>query len=135
MQIAQRFRSEGGAEAARINGNRERDLSEIESTAYKQVQELRGTADAEASRIYADAYGANAVAPEFYEFLKSLETFRTIVGKDTTLLLSTDSDIFRLLKDTTRRSPVAPSPLLLAPPLPSAVVPAPAVAPAAQGAP
>lgn len=143
LQIAQRFRSEGGAEAARINGNRERDLNEIESTAYKQVQELRGTADAEASRIYADAYGSNAAAPEFYEFLKSLETFRTIVGKDTTLLLSTDSDIFRLLKDTTRRSPVAPAlapalpvpvPSLLAPP-PAAVVPVPAAAPAFSPAP
>lgn len=102
LQIAQRFRSEGGAEAARINGNRERDLNEIESAAYKKVQELRGQADAEASRIYAEAYGANPAAPEFYDFLKSLETFRTAVSKDTTLLLSTDSDLFRLLKATSK---------------------------------
>ena len=75
LQIAQRFRSEGGAEAARINGNRERDLNEIESAAYKKVQELRGQADAEASRIYADAYSADAAAPEFYQFLKSLSGY------------------------------------------------------------
>jgi membrane protease subunit HflC len=102
LQIAQRFRSEGGAEAARINGNRERDLNEIESAAYKKVQELRGQADAEASRIYADAYGANAAAPEFYKFLKGLETVRATVNKDTTLLLSTDSEIFRILKETSK---------------------------------
>lgn len=108
LQIAQRFRSEGAAEAARINGNRERDLNEIESGAYKKIQELRGQADAEASRIYADAYGSNAAAPEFYEFLKSLETFRSAVGKDTTLMLSTDSDLFRLLKAA---APLPPAPL------------------------
>jgi membrane protease subunit HflC len=102
LQIAQRFRSEGGAEAARINGNRERDLNEIESAAYKKVQELRGQADAEASRIYADAYGANAAAPEFYKFLKGLETVRATVSKDTTLLLSTDSEVFRMLKETSK---------------------------------
>ncbi|MFN0130248.1 MAG: protease modulator HflC [Verrucomicrobiales bacterium] len=99
LQIAQRFRSEGGAEAARINGDRERDLNQIESAAYKQVQQLRGEADAQASRIYAEAYATNPAAPEFYQFLKSLETFRAVVGKDTTLLLSTDSDLFRLLKE------------------------------------
>jgi modulator of FtsH protease HflC len=108
MQIAQRFRSEGEAAAARISGNRERDLNEIESTAYKTVQETRGAADAEASRIYAEAYGANTSAPEFYQFLKSLETFRTAIGKDTTLLLSTDSDLFRLLK-VSKPAPPAPA--------------------------
>ena len=107
MQIAQRFRSEGEAAAARISGNRERDLNEIESGAYKTVQETRGAADAEASRIYAEAYGANPSAPEFYQFLKSLETFRSAIGKDTTLMLSTDSDLFRLLKVTKPGPPAA----------------------------
>jgi len=116
LQIAQRFRSEGGAEAARINGNRERDLNEIESAAYKKVQELRGAADAEASRIYADAYGSNASAPEFYQFLKSLETFRAIVSKDTTLLLSTDSDLFRLLKASSKTAVPPPPPSAAAAP-------------------
>ena len=115
LQIAQRFRSEGAAEAARINGNRERDLNEIESGAYKKIQELRGQADAEASRIYADAYGSNAAAPEFYEFLKSLETFRAAVGKDTTLMLSTDSDLFRLLKASASPAPELPGETTTAP--------------------
>ena len=97
-QIAQRFRSEGEGEAARINGRRERDLREIESTAYKRVQELRGEADAEATRVYAEAYDKSPEAREFYGFLKTLETYRKILGDRTNVILSTDSEIFRLLE-------------------------------------
>jgi membrane protease subunit HflC len=97
-QIAQRFRSEGEGEAARINGRRERDLREIESTAYKRVQELRGEADATATRVYAEAYDKSAEAREFYGFLKTLETYRKILGDQTNVILSTDSEIFRLLE-------------------------------------
>ena len=99
-QIAQRFRSEGEGEAARINGRRERDLREIESNAYKRVQELRGEADAEATRIYADAYNKSSEAREFYGFLKTLDTYRAILGNQTNVILSTDSELFRLLEKT-----------------------------------
>ena len=99
-QIAQRFRSEGEGEAARINGRRERDLREIESNAYKRVQELRGEADAEATRIYAEAYNKSAEAREFYGFLKTLDTYRSVLGNQTNLILSTDSELFRLLEKT-----------------------------------
>ncbi len=58
-QIAQRFRSEGEGEAARIAGQKERDLNEIQSTAYRQVQQIRGEADAKATEIYAQAYTQN----------------------------------------------------------------------------
>lgn len=98
QQIAQRFRSEGEGEAARINGRRGRDLLEVESEAYKQVQELRGDADAEASRIYAEAYNKSPESRDFYGFLKTLDTYRTILGKQTNLILSTDSELFRLLE-------------------------------------
>ncbi|MEC9047179.1 MAG: protease modulator HflC [Planctomycetota bacterium] len=97
-QIAQRFRSEGEGEAARINGRRERDLREIESNAYKRVQELRGEADAEATRIYAEAYNKSAEAREFYGFLKTLDTYQSILGGKTNVILSTDSELFRLLE-------------------------------------
>ena len=97
-QIAQRFRSEGEGEAARINGRRGRDLLEVESEAYKQVQDLRGAADAEASRIYAEAYNKSPESRDFYGFLKTLDTYRTILGKQTNLILSTDSELFRLLE-------------------------------------
>jgi membrane protease subunit HflC len=97
-QIAQRFRSEGEGEAARIAGQRERDLNEIQSTAYRKVQEIRGEADAKATEIYAQAYTQNPQASEFYGFLKSMETYRRSLAKDSTLILSTDSDLFSLLK-------------------------------------
>jgi membrane protease subunit HflC len=97
-QIAQRFRSEGEGEAARIAGQKERDLNEIQSTAYRKVQEIRGESDAKATEIYARAYTQNPQAAEFYGFLKSMETYRRALAKDSTLILSTDSDLFNLLK-------------------------------------
>jgi membrane protease subunit HflC len=98
LQIAQRFRSEGDGESARIAGQRERDLNEIQSNAYRQVQQIRGEADAKATEIYARAYTQNPQAAEFYAFVKTLETYHRIFTKDSTLVLSTDSDIFTLLK-------------------------------------
>lgn len=98
LQIAQRFRSEGEGEAARIAGKKERDINEIRSTAYRLVQEIRGEADAKATEIYAKAYTQRPEAAEFYRFLKSMETYRKIVGGNATLVLSTGSDLFALLK-------------------------------------
>jgi modulator of FtsH protease HflC len=98
LQIAERFRSEGEGEAARINGNKERDLNQIESTAYKQVQEIQGEADAKATEIYAMAYAQTPESAEFYKFLKSMETYRRIINTDATIVLSTNSDLFALLK-------------------------------------
>lgn len=115
QQIAQRFRSEGEGEAARIAGQRDRDLNEIESTAYRQVQQIRGQADAKASEIYARAYTQSPQAAEFYSFLKSMATYRRVLTKDSTLVLSTDSDLLRYLRHSGGAIPVAPR---LAPPSP-----------------
>lgn len=98
LQIAQRFRSEGEGEAAKISGRRDRDLNEIQSFAYRKVQQVRGEADAKASEVYAKAYTQNTQAAEFYRFLKSMETFRKTLSKDSTLILTTDSDLFHALK-------------------------------------
>ncbi|WAR43118.1 protease modulator HflC [Methylomonas rapida] len=98
LQIAQRFRSEGEGEAARINGNRERDINEIRSTAYKRVQEIQGEADAKATEIYARAYGQKPEAAKFYNFLKSMETYRKVIDGDTSIVISTNSELFDLLK-------------------------------------
>lgn len=98
LQIAQRFRSEGEGEAARINGQKQRDINEIQSTAYKRVQEIHGEADAKATGIYAKAYTQRPEAAEFYRFLKSMETYRKIINGDSTVVLSTNSDLFALLK-------------------------------------
>jgi len=99
QQIASRFRSEGEGEAAKILGNKERDLSVIESAAYKTVEELRGAADATATSIYAAAYSTTPAARNLYEFVKTMETYEKIIGENDTLLLSTRADPFRLLTD------------------------------------
>ncbi|MFM8579429.1 MAG: protease modulator HflC [Planctomycetaceae bacterium] len=98
LQIAERFRSEGAGEAAKIDGRREKDLQEIESGAYRKVQEIMGDADADASAIYAKVYASSPAAIDFYRFTKTLETLQQTLDGDTTLVLTTDSDLFRLLK-------------------------------------
>src|ERR1700758_246059 len=110
LQIAQRFRSEGEGESARIAGQRERDLNEIQSNAYLQVQKIRGEADAKASEIYAKAYTQDSQAAEFYTFLKTLDAYRKIFTKDSTIVLSTDSQLFRLLKSAGARTVASPVP-------------------------
>ena len=105
QQIAARYRSEGEGQAAEILGKRERDMAEIESEAYRKVQEIQGRADAEATAIYAAAYGQTPEAREFYTFNRTLETYRTVFERDTTLVLTTDSTLLRLLK----YGPVAPA--------------------------
>ena len=104
LQIAQRFRSEGEGEAARIAGQKERDINEIESTAYKRVQEIRGEADAKATEIYAKAYTQRPEAADFYRFLKSMETYRKVINNDATMVLSTHSDLFALLQRIEQKS-------------------------------
>ena len=100
-QIAERFLSEGNGEAARIRGNRVRDLNKIQSEAYRQVEEIRGVADAKATEIYARAYNQSREAVEFYEFTRTMQSYKSIIGENTTLVLSTDSDLFRFLKGMT----------------------------------
>ena len=98
MQIAERFRSEGAGEAAKIAGRKERDLQRIQSEAYRKVQEIQGDADAKASEVYANAYTSSPSAADFYGFIKTLETYQATLGSDTTVVLTTDSDLFRLFK-------------------------------------
>ncbi len=94
-QIAEKFRSEGVGEARRIRGDKERDLKVITSEAYRQAETIKGRGDAEATRIYAKAFG---VDPEFYTFVKTLEVYRESIGRDSALVLSTDSDLLKYLK-------------------------------------
>jgi len=95
-QIAEKYRSEGKGEAQKILGERERDLQEITSEAYRTAQEIKGKADAEATIIYANAYG---VDPEFYSFVQTLEIYDQSLGEKNTLILSTDSEFLKYLKE------------------------------------
>lgn len=99
QRIATQYRSEGEGEAAQIRGERDRDLQRIQSEAYREAQEVRGGADAESTRIYAGAYDQSAEARRFYTFQKTLEAYGLTIDSDTVLVLSTDSELFRLLKD------------------------------------
>jgi modulator of FtsH protease HflC len=103
QQIAERFRSEGEGAAAKILGKKERDLLEIESEAYKTVQEIRGQADAKATEIYAKAFNQNEASIEFYEFSKTMETYPEMLDEGSTLILTTGSDIFKFLKNVEQK--------------------------------
>ncbi len=94
-QMAEKIRSEGQGEAQRIMGQKERDLLEIQSGAYREAEEIKGDADATATEIYANAYG---VDPEYYSFTKTLNVYETALDKTSSLVLSTDSELFQYLK-------------------------------------
>jgi membrane protease subunit HflC len=94
-QIAQKFRSEGKGEARKIEGDMEKELKQITSEAYKTAQEVKGKADAEATLIYAKAYGKD---PEFYSFVQTLDIYKEAMDKESTLVLSTESDFLRFFK-------------------------------------
>ncbi len=97
-QIAEKFRSEGEGEARKIEGDKERELKRITSEAYKKAQEVMGKADAAATKIYADAYG---LAPDFYSFTKTLQIYKQTLDKESSLVLSTDTEFFKYLKGYT----------------------------------
>jgi len=101
-QIAEKFRSEGIGEARKIEGNKQRDLKRIESEAYRIAEEIKGRADAEATDIYARAFG---IDPEFYSFLKTMEVYRETLSGDSTLVLSTDSDFLEYMKGLSQPAP------------------------------
>ncbi len=107
-QIAERFLSEGNGEAARIRGNRVRDLNKIQSEAYREVEEIRGMADAKATEIYAQAYNQGPEAVAFYEFTRTMQAYKSLIADNTTLVLSTDSDLFKFLKGMSPGGDIGP---------------------------
>ncbi|MCP3873197.1 MAG: protease modulator HflC [Desulfobacteraceae bacterium] len=94
-QIAEKFRAEGKGEASNIRGEKEKELQVIKSQAYKESQTIKGKADAKATQLYAEAYGED---PDFYAFLKTMEVYKTTMKKDSTLVLSTDSEFMKYFK-------------------------------------
>jgi membrane protease subunit HflC len=94
-RIADRHRSEGQGKSAEVRGKKERELKVIESEAYRKTQEIMGRGDAEAASIYADGYNRNR---ELYKFVRTMETYRSTIDKDSWLVLSTNADLFRYLQ-------------------------------------
>jgi membrane protease subunit HflC len=101
-RIADKFRSEGQGEAAKILGDKERDLKKIQSEAYRTAQEIKGKADAEATAIYAKAYNQSNESQAFYQFLKTMETYRNTLSEKDWLVLSTKGDFFKFLQSQSR---------------------------------
>lgn len=99
QSIAARFRSEGEGRSQEILGEMERELRRIRSEAERRAQEIIGQADAEATRIYGEAFGED---PEFYNFFKTLESYRAL-GENTTLMIDAESDFFRYLQSIANR--------------------------------
>jgi modulator of FtsH protease HflC len=96
-RIAERSRSEGQGRAAEIRGQKERDMLAVSSVGYKTAQEVKGVADAKATAIYARAYDKDT---DFYQFWKTMETLNSSLDEKTWLILSTDSQLLRYLKDS-----------------------------------
>jgi len=91
---ANKFRSEGEEEAQKIRAATDRDKTVIMAEAYKKAQIIRGEGEAEALDIYASSFSKDT---EFYEFLRTLETYEKVIDKKTTLVLPGDSKLFKML--------------------------------------
>ncbi len=96
-RIADKFRSEGQGEASKINGEKERELKRIQSEAFREAETIRGRADARAAAIYNDAYNKTRQSRELYSFIKSMETYANTIDKETSLIISTDSEFYKYL--------------------------------------
>ncbi|MBD3349533.1 MAG: protease modulator HflC [Candidatus Eisenbacteria bacterium] len=93
-RIAMRYRSEGEEEAIRIRAEADRERQEILAEAYREAETIRGRGDAEAAKVYAEAFSAD---PDFYEFTRKLESYGKFLDEKTTVILSSDSDLLDLL--------------------------------------
>ena len=93
---ANKFRSEGEEEAQKIRAATDRDKTIILADAYKEAEKIRGEGDAKAVQIYARSYSAD---PKFYEFVRTLDTYKQVVDDKTTLVLPSGSKLFKLLMD------------------------------------
>ena len=102
-RIADKYRSEGQGEASEIIGDKERDLKKIQSEAYKKAEEIKGEADAKATKIYADAYNQSSSSRDFYEFTKTLETYRKTLSSKDWLIMSTEGDVYKYLRKESGR--------------------------------
>jgi len=99
FRIAEKFRSEGLGEASKINGQKERDLKVIQSEAFRRAEEIKGQADARATAIYASAYDQSPASRNLYSFIKSMETFEKTFDTTTTIIISTNSELYKYLID------------------------------------
>jgi len=92
-RIARKYRSEGEEEAIKIRAEADKERQEVMAAAYREAEGIRGEGDAAAMRIYGEAFNAD---PEFYTFLRTLESYKAFLDENTTVVLSSDSELLRL---------------------------------------
>lgn len=95
-RIAKQYRAEGMEESAKIMAETEREKTVILAEAYREAQQLRGEGEAEAIRIYAESFNQDA---EFYQFLRTLESYQNSLGENTTILLSSKNEYFQYINN------------------------------------
>lgn len=93
-RIARQYRAEGEEQALRIRADADRQKEEIISVAYKEAEKIKGEGDAESTRVYGQAYSKN---PKFYKLLRTLESYKKVIDDKTTAILSSDSELLRIL--------------------------------------
>jgi membrane protease subunit HflC len=93
-RIAKEYRAQGEELALKIRAEADRQRSQLLAEAYRDAEKLKGEGDAEAARVYSQAYGKN---PQFYKFLRTLESYKKILNEKTSIILSGDSELLRLL--------------------------------------
>jgi len=93
-RIAKQYRAEGEAEALKIRAEADREKARILSEAYREAERIRGDGDAQSTRIYAEAYSRD---PKFYKLVRTLEAYKKVIDPNTTAILSSDSELLRLL--------------------------------------
>lgn len=96
-KISAKYRSEGEGRAAEILGMMKKELQIIQSGAYKTAEQIKGNADAKAIKIYANAYNRD---PKFFEFLKTMESYKSTIKDKNIMIMTTDSDFYKYLKKT-----------------------------------
>ena len=94
IRQANKFRSEGEEESQKIKASTDKDKTIILANAYKEAEEVKGEGEAKAVDIYARAFSKD---PDFYEFYRTLEAYKKILDKKTTLVLPTNSKLFDIL--------------------------------------
>jgi len=93
-RIARQYRAEGEEQALRIRADADRQKEEILSVAYKEAETVKGEGDAESTRTYSNAYSRN---PRFYKLMRTLEAYKKILDDKTTAILSSDSELLKIL--------------------------------------
>jgi membrane protease subunit HflC len=93
-RIAKEYRAQGEEQAIKIRAEADRERSQLLAEAYRDSEKLKGEGDAEAARVYGQAYGKN---PQFFKFLRTLESYKKILNEKTSIILSGDSELLKLL--------------------------------------